>query len=646
MKLSRTRSLGLGFSLLAMAAAVPLACAPDSGIGPGTTGAGTTGSGGSSGSTGSGMGGDGGNLFQDAGGTCGDPTDTDGDLVADFLELGPDHDSDEDGTPDAFDNDSDDDGVLDAEEAANPFLLPDEPGRTREGPCDVLADSDGDGDPDIRDRDSDNDGVSDTDEAKYDPDGSMGCRVLVDCDADGVIDLVELAAGSDPTNKADLPADAGLYFVLPYQGGEQTKDFTFSTGVARADIYFMIDTTASMQPAIDNLKASIDTEIIPTILNGDPAASPPIPAIGDAWIGVGEVRDVPWLPYGQSGDAVYRYRFNIGVQSVTGDIAAPIFDGQKYVAPTATKQILGALTAGGGGDAPEGTTQALYLAATNPNNYSLTIGGIWSHTPYTCPTPGRFGVPCFRPDSLPIFVVVTDAAFHNGPNAANQYDAAQVGGSLKTYTNTVDALNAIHAKVVGVPVATGSPNAARTDLTDLATKTGSLYHDASFGGNDYPLVPKSDVGSSNVSKEVVRLLGLLAGSGLHDVTTTHESYSCAGGVDCTGDGVPDTAYQNPAAPPEVTPYDASKLITLVETVEGAQNPLPYASRTESTFYALQGNAPVSFRVHAANNTIKPPTLLVMQALIRVRTPEGQVLGGKNGIKRVYFVLPQYIPKVK
>ena len=55
---------------------------------------------------------------------------------------------------------------------------------------------------------------------------------------------------------------------------------------------------------------------------------------------------------------------------------------------------------------------------------------------------------------------------------------------------------------------------------------------------------------------------------------------------------------------------------------------------------------MSFRVHAVNNTIKPATLLVMRALIRVRTPEGQVLGGKNGIKLVYFVIPQYIPKVK
>ncbi len=644
MKLSCMRSFGLGLSFLAAAASIPLACSPDSGITPVGSGSGASG-GGSSSSSGAGAGGEGGTLFQDVGGTCGDPTDKDKDLIADFLELGPDHDTDEDLTPDALDDDSDGDGVLDVDEAKNPYLSPNDPGQARDDSCDAIADSDADGDPDVRDLDSDNDGVSDAQEMTYDADGTKGCRVLVDCDKDGIIDLVEIAAGSSPTENGSVPADAGLYFVLPYQAGEQTKDFTFSTGVARADIYFLLDTTASMQPAIDNLKASIDTEIIPTILNGDPSAIPPIPAIGDAWIGVGEVRDVPWLPYGQDGDPVYRYRFPVGAQTIGGDLAPPVFDGQKYVAPAATKQILGTLMAGGGGDAPEGTTQALWLAATNPNNYALTTGGLWNHAQHTCPLAGGVGAPCFRPETLPIFVLVTDAAFHNGPNITHQYDGALVGGTVKTYADAVGALNAINAKVVGVPVATGSPGAARADLTDLATKTGSLYHDPAFGGKDYPLVPKTDVGSGSVSKEVVRLLGLLAGSGLHDVTTSRDNYACDGGVDCTGDGQPDLPYQNPPVEQGMGPFDASTLITKIETLESASTPLPYASRTESTFYGLQGDAGVSFRVHAVNTTIKPSSLLVMRARIRVRTPDGQVLGGKNGVKLVYFVIPQYIPKV-
>jgi hypothetical protein len=639
MKVRRIRSFGLGLSLVALAAAAAPACAPDSGIGT----ASPSGSGGGNSSSSAGEGGSGGTLFPDVGTGCEDPTDKDGDLIADVLELGPDEDTDGDGTPDALDDDSDGDGVNDAEEAANPKLGPDEPGQMRDDVCDTLSDSDGDGAPDVRDLDSDNDGVSDAQEDGYDADGTHGCRVTVDCDGDEVIDVIEAAAGSSPTDSASMPDDPALYFVLPYGAGPKTKDFAFSAGIAKADIYFLIDTTASMQPAIDNLKASIDTQIIPTILNGDLAANPPIPPISDAWIGVGEVRDVPWSPYGQPGDELYRHRFNIGGQAISGDVAQPVLEGGAYKAPESVQKILGSLSAGGGGDGPEATSQALWIAAKNAP-YAATIGAVWNPgTPYTCPVPAAFGVPCFRPDALPIFVLVTDAGFHNGPQPANTYDANKVGGT-KTYADAVDALKTIHANVVGVPVAGGNPGAARADLTDLATETGSLYHDPAFGGKDYPLVPKTDVATGSVSKEVVRLLGLLAGAGLHDVTTSRTSYDCAGGVDCTGDGKPDPEYHNPLVAPAMTPYDASKLITSVETVESKESPLPYASRTESAFFGVQGAAEVTFRVTADNTTTKPTTLLVMRALIRVQTPAGQLLGGANGIKLVYFVLPQYIPK--
>lgn len=646
MKLSRIHSFGLGLSFVAAALFTPLACAPDSTIKPPAP-AGSGGAGGSAGSgsgNNTGAGGEGGLLFVDTGGTCPNPNDKDKDLIADVLEKGPTTDTNNDGTPDELDDDADGDGIDDSDEAANPFLPADQPGQMRDDSCDPLADSDGDGAPDVRDLDSDNDGVPDKQEAMYDPGGTLGCRVVIDCDNDGVIDVIEIAANSDPTNGMSLPADAGLYFVLPYQEPEKIKEFTFSTGIAKADIYFMIDTTASMQPAIDNLKASIDTQIIPTILNGNLTANPPIPAIDDAWIGIGEFRDVPWLPYGEMNDQLYRYQFNINSQVVKGDMAPPVFDGQKYTAPGATKTILGQLAAAGGGDAPEATTQALWLAAKN-ETFALTIGGIWNPgTPYACALPGGVGIPCFRPGGLPIFVMVTDAAFHNGTNSANNYDPMQVGGTVKSYSDTVNALKSIHAKIVGVPVSTGAPNAARLDLTDLATKTDSTWYDPQFGGKVNPLVPAADVGAGNVASEVVRLLGRLAGAGLHDVTTTKNNYSCPGNVDCTGDGVNDSMFDNPIVDPDPGPFDASTFITKIETVENPTSPFPYSSRTESTFFGLQGNAPVTFRVHAENTTVKPPTLLVMRALIRVETPAGQVLGGKNGVKLVYFVIPQYIPK--
>ena len=275
---------------------------------------------------------------------------------------------------------------------------------------------------------------------------------------------------------------------------------------------------------------------------------------------------------------------------------------------------------------------------------AATGQGLWTpELPYPapCSEPGMFAVPCFRPGALPVFVLVTDAAFHNGPVAAHTYDPAVAGGT-KTYAEAVNALDAIHARVIGVPVAGQNPGAARADLSDLAKATGSLYHDPAFGGTDRPLVPDIDVASGEVSNEVVRLIGLLAGAGLHDVTTTKASYACPGGVDCTGDGAADLAYQNPELSPGDGPYDASNLITKVATVASQANPLPYGSLDDKTFFNVRGDAEVTFRVHAKNDALKPTKLIVLRALIRVETPSGQVLGGKDGIKLVYFVIPEFI----
>lgn len=617
------------------------ACSPSSTVPSGSNGGSSSGGGGTGGSLFGGGGTGGGSA------SCTDTSDADADSIGDALEGKKTDDADEDATPNYEDTDSDGDGWSDEKEATNPLLDPSQPGYARSTPCDALADTDADGTPDAYDKDSDNDGLSDKQEKTFDPDGKKGCRVLADCDGDGVIDLIEAAAGSSPTDPTSMPDDPALFFVLPYGEGEKTQDFQFSTGVSKADVYFLVDTTASMQPAIDSLKASISTKVIPGLLNGDPAANPPIPPIGDAWIGAGSVRDVPWGGYGQPGDDVYRHRFDVAGQTIVGNVTPPLPQGNGFVAPDNVTKILGSLAAAGGGDGPEATTQALWMASTN-GLYTNTIGGLWSPAnpyPAPCDDLDKIGVPCFRKDAIPIFVIVSDAPFHNGPLAAHNYDAAKVGGA-RTYAEAVDAINAISGKVVGVPVNTGTAGAARADLTDLATKTGSEYHDPSFGGTDRALVSQTDVTSGEVSDEVVRLLGLLSGAGLHDVTTARTNYSCAGGVDCNGDGKTDLAYENPPVMAGGAPFDASKLISAVAPVESNQVPKPYSSLDKATFFGVRGAADLSFRVHAKNNLWAPNTLVVLRAKILVETPAGQLLGGANGVKLVYFVIPEYLPVAK
>lgn len=668
-----TRSLWLGLTGVALVLSFASSCSeadqpPGPGLGGGSGGtteggAGDSSTGGSAASGGS-VGQD---VLLDVGGNipkvCPDPTDktdTDGDGIADQIEGAG--DADKDGTPNSQDEDSDEDGVLDSVEALAYGQS------TRDDPCSEPADSDADNIPDYLSSDSDNDGLVDgiDGECAAGTPKAGPCRQVADCDEDGVIDVVDVAASGD-AGKCDgqAPPNAGLYFVVPYAEGEQRKRFSFSTGVKEADIYFLIDTTASMQPAIDNIKSSLDTTIIPKILNGDPAANPPIPAIPGAWVGVGDFKDIPWLPWGSESDDVYRWRYDIpGVGRVVGDITEPASAGGVFSAPDNVRQILGFLSASGGGDGPESTTQALWMAASNldyrvtggggpwpPNEASQAVCGALS-PPQTapcyipadwraeCDAANRIGRACFRPGKLPVFAIITDAAFHNGPSSANDYTFPPTPGAVlgaSPYTAVVQTLNAISAKVVGVSVDTGLPGQARYELGQLATATGSEY--APPGGAARPLVTAKDTTSGDVSEELVRLIGLLAGQGLNNVTTVRDNYSCPGNVDCDGDNLPDPPYENP--PPHTgttTPFDALQLIRSVAPVPMSE-PTPYISIDAETFYGIRGEAIVEFEVTALNSVLSPAILKVFRVLLKVQTPGGQALGGVEGVKMIYLVVP-------
>lgn len=649
-------------SLLCLAGATALALAFGSACSGADAAPNDTYSGGAGGTGGAagtgGISGSGAIGFDGGGPVCDDPTDTDKDGIADQLEGKK--DTDGDGTPDYKDLDSDGDGIPDKDEAANPSLPQGTAGRVRNGPCDPVADTDKDGTPDFQDLDSDDDGLPDKQEPTC---KGTDCRVQYNCDNDsgGLPDVIEIAAKSDPCD-GKPPPNGELYFVVPYGAPEQSKKFDFSAGVKDADIYFLIDTTESMQPAIDNVKSSLDSSIIPAILNGDPNANPPIPAIPGAWIGIGTFRDVPWAPWGVPGDNIYSFFFSVSGKQVYGNMTPPQSSGGQFIAPDNVKTILGSLSAAGGGDAPEGTTQALWMAAVNKQYRATAGGGPWPPNPSTgtydpnkwlakCADPNDVGRACFRPGKLPVFVIITDAAFHNGPVASYNYveppsfppTGTPVAG-VKGYPTVVQSLKSINAKVVGVSVDTGAAGVARHDLQDLATQTGSFYAQEQFGTvTKKPLVTDKDTSDGNVSSEVVRLIGLLAGQGLKDVTTVHENYSCPGGVDCNGDGAVDPKYDNFIDKSTGKPFDATQLINAVKPVKISPNP-PYSSIDATTFYGVRGDATIQFEVFAQNTVLKTDQTTVVEVLLHVQTPGGQALGGKDGVKTIYLVIPPYIPK--
>lgn len=350
--------------------------------------------------------------------------------------------------------------------------------------------------PDGGPSDIDNDGIPDAAEASFGTDPNNP-----DSDGDGVNDGVEVLAGTNPTDPTSTIPPTDFYVVLPYMDPPQHERLDFTARLGRADIYFLIDTTASMGLSINNVKSSLRTTIVPAI-NA---------SIADAVIGVGDFRDyddhqpadtpTAMDTFGDAGDWTY-----INRQSETADVAA-----------VATGLM--ALHPGGGGDGPEASTEALYQSVAGP-----------------CADGSGFGGACFRTMSHPIIVHVTDADFHNGPGGSSPYPSSF---GLHTWDQMVAALNAHNVKVLGVAVNTLFLYVSESDLTSLATATTSRKADGT------PTVYRAMGG--HVDTSVVDGINDLVGAATQDVS--------ARSIDDTTDAVDATQFIT-----AITPDHASRSI--------------------------------------------------------------------------------------
>ena len=81
-----------------------------------------------------------------------------------------------------------------------------------------------------------------------------------------------------------------FFFVLPFEdpAGQQTKPLDFSTDIPALDVFFMMDTTGSMQGEINNLQSALTGTIIPGIEN----------VVSNSQYGAGVFEDFPIDPYG------------------------------------------------------------------------------------------------------------------------------------------------------------------------------------------------------------------------------------------------------------------------------------------------------------------------------------------------------------
>jgi hypothetical protein len=238
-----------------------------------------------------------------------------------------------------------------------------------------------------------------------------------------------------------------------------------------------------------------------------------------------------------------------------------------------------------GGDIPESHVPALYAAATGD------AVGIYS-APFisdpTTPGTGLIGGAGFRADSLPIFVLITDAPFHNdlAGTATDLYDPSRLnpGTPNVTYAQALAGLLTIGARVIGVASPGGRP-----DLEDIAIDTGTV----DTAGT--PIVFDVGADGSGLSDGLVTAITNLASYTPQDVDTALE--------DDPSDSVDATLFIESVTPVSAVP----------------PAPEGFDRLDATTFYGVIPGTQVTFRVTAFNDFVEHgPTSQVFRCLLVVR----------------------------
>jgi cysteine-rich repeat protein len=416
--------------------------------------------------------------------------DSDNDGLSDHHESGdsdvstPPRDSDGDGTPDFVDNDSDNDSLSDKTESDYGLdpTAPDSDEDSINDADDGLEDFDGDGLINALDIDSDNDFLPDYEEAgdailatspvdtdgdaqpdfldvDSDADGLLDrlerpcvdlgrhSRLFGDTDGDGFSDLAENAVGSDLCSASQGVLDlVEFYFETPYEAASQTAVLEFQPSVQKADIFFSVDTTLTMDGEINVLKSSINNVVI----RGTQSR------VSDAAFGTASWEDFPVCGWGLTGDLPWRL-----LNSPTTDAVA-------------AEAGVNLLTIRSGGDLPESGYEALYQLATgNGVSWGANLSGCGTHPAGGVPTNhvGGGGVG-FRAQTVPIVLHITDATSN---------DAAVYGTKIPAAHSKAQALSELSSRGIRViTVQSGGDASVTTQLGEIASTTNAVVPVCAF----------------------------------------------------------------------------------------------------------------------------------------------------------------------
>ncbi len=265
---------------------------------------------------------------------------------------------------------------------------------------------------------------------------------------------------------AGVPRDASVPCIelLP-DAGPLELPLDTQIEVGRADVVFFVDTTASMDQEIEQIKDNLRDRLAPGIRD----------TIRDARLGVATFADFPVSPCGDPGDVPFTLNL-----PVTEDIAR-------------VQAALTAIESARGRDSPEAQVEGLYQIATGEGR------GAFVPPSFGCPS-GGFGYPCFRDDALPVVLLFTDAPFHNGPGGSNAYECS-LPVTPATYEDAVAALGVRDVRVMGLYSGSGD---GRDDLEAIARDTGAL------DGSGAPIVFDIGESGSRLTEGVIESIRTLA----------------------------------------------------------------------------------------------------------------------------------------
>jgi len=389
--------------------------------------------------------------------------------------------------------------------------------------------------------------------------------------------------------------DSDFFFILPYddEAGEQNKPLTFNTDVKSMDVFVNMDTTASMDGAIENLQDAM-ADIVPAIQG----------VVPDTQFGAGAFQDFSVDPWGLVSDQPFEL-----VQPITDDVGD-------------VQDALFSYIVGDGGDPPEAHYEALYQIATGEG---LDGPGATMVEPYS---EGLGGVG-FREGSLPIVVSITNEVSHDTEesNCDRLYTGA-VGDAAHSRQQAVTALEAICARVVVVALGGGSCSPMEDGLR-LAEDTSALIPPEAWdadrpascdpgecctGSNGAGRAPNADgicpmsfqaqFNGIGVGDSFGTAIQLLAAYGQFGVTRVVEG----GSADVDGMSLPEGT----------TTADFIKAVTPLDHGPVPLPGVPEPTLGETTFENVIPNTDVIFDVRAFNDFVEQSDApRVFEATIRV-----------------------------